>query len=69
MLPSHRNQSVDLLANQLTGVYMMETLIFKRLMQIIVQRCILTFGLVTKFYELIIDKLQIITKIQNKSIL
>ena len=31
MFPSHRPQAVDLLANQLTGFYMMGTLVVKRL--------------------------------------
>ena len=32
MFPSYRNQSVDLLSKQLTGFYMMETLVIKGLM-------------------------------------
>ena len=31
VLPSYRNQSIDLLANQLTGFYMRATLAFIRL--------------------------------------
>ena len=30
MFPSYKNQSVDLLANQLTGFYMMETMVVTR---------------------------------------